>query len=71
MSLNLGFIVGGAITVETVFSIPGIGLLTTDALEIPDIPVLQGCFFILSAAVVFANLISNLLYGVLDPRVRI
>jgi peptide/nickel transport system permease protein len=71
VSLNLGFIVSGAITIETVFSIPGLGLLTTDALRIPDIPMLQGTFFIFSAAVVFANLVSNLLYGFLDPRVRL
>ena len=71
VSLNLGFIVGGAITIETVFSIPGLGLLTTDALRIPDIPMLQGTFFVFSAAVVIANLASNLLYGWLDPRVRI
>jgi peptide/nickel transport system permease protein len=71
VSLNLGFIVSGAITIETVFSIPGLGLLTTDALRIPDIPMLQGTFFVFSASVVIANLISNLLYGVLDPRVRL
>jgi peptide/nickel transport system permease protein len=71
VSLNLGFVVGGAITVETVYSIPGLGLLTYDALRVPDVPMLQGTFFFFSAAVVFANLISNLLYGVLDPRVRI
>jgi peptide/nickel transport system permease protein len=71
VSLNLGYVVGGAITVETVFSIPGLGLLSTDALRIPDIPVLQGTFVLFSAAVVFFNLVSNLLYGLLDPRVRI
>lgn len=71
VSLNLGFVVSGAITIETVFSIPGLGLLTTDALRIPDVPMLQGTFFVFSAAVVVANLISNLLYGWLDPRVRL
>jgi peptide/nickel transport system permease protein len=71
VALNLGFVVGGAITIETVFSIPGIGLLTTEALSIPDFPVLQGTFLVLSAAVIFANLIANLLYGWLDPRVRV
>jgi peptide/nickel transport system permease protein len=71
ISLNIGFIVGGAITVETLFGIPGLGLLTYDALQIPDLPMLQGTFFIISAAVVVANLVSNLLYGWLDPRVRI
>jgi peptide/nickel transport system permease protein len=68
--LNLGFIVGGAITIETVFSIPGLGLLTTEALEVPDYPVLQGTFLFFSIAVILANLVSNLLYGWLDPRVR-
>ncbi|MGH3477293.1 MAG: ABC transporter permease, partial [Nocardioidaceae bacterium] len=67
--LNLGFIVGGAITIETVFSIPGLGLLTTEALEVPDYPVLQGTFLFFSIAVILANLVSNLLYGWLDPRV--
>jgi peptide/nickel transport system permease protein len=71
ISLNLGFVVGGAITIETVFSIPGLGLLTYDALRVPDVPMLQGTFFVFSAAVVMANLVANLLYGALDPRVRI
>jgi len=71
VSLNLGFVVSGAITIETVFSIPGLGLLTTDALRIPDIPMLQGTFLVFSAAVVIANLISNILYAYLDPRVRV
>jgi peptide/nickel transport system permease protein len=68
--LNLGFVVGGAITIETVFSIPGLGLLTTEALDVPDYPVLQGTFLVFSVAVILANLIANLLYGWLDPRVR-
>ena len=71
VSLNLGFIVSGAITIETVFSIPGLGLLTTDALRIPDYPMLQGTFLFFSAAVIVANLMANLLYGWLDPRVRV
>ena len=59
-SLNLGFVVSGAITIETVFSIPGLGLLTTEALAIPDYPVLQGTFLVSSAAVIVANLVANL-----------
>ena len=70
ISLNLGFVVAGAITIETVFSIPGLGLLSTEALEVPDYWVLQGAFLVASAGVVFANLVANLLYGWLDPRVR-
>jgi peptide/nickel transport system permease protein len=70
IALNIGFVVSGAITVETVFSIPGLGLLSTDAIGVPDFWVLQGTFLVASAAVIFANLIANLIYGWLDPRVR-
>jgi peptide/nickel transport system permease protein len=70
VALNIGFVVTGAITVETVFSIPGLGLLGTEALTVPDFWVLQGTFLIASAAVIGANLATNLVYGLLDPRVR-
>ncbi|WP_432478582.1 ABC transporter permease [Nocardioides sp. GXQ0305] len=70
VALNIGFVVTGAITVETVFSIPGLGLLGTEALAVPDFWVLQGTFLIASAAVIGANLVTNLVYGLLDPRVR-
>jgi peptide/nickel transport system permease protein len=69
-ALNIGFVVSGAITIETVFSIPGLGLLTSEALSIPDYWVLQGAFLVASGAVILANLGANLLYGLLDPRVR-
>jgi peptide/nickel transport system permease protein len=68
-ALNLGFIVSGAITVETVFSWPGLGLLTYDAINSNDYPLLQGLFLVFSAAVIFANLAADMLLGVLDPRV--
>lgn len=70
IGLDLAFAVGGAITVETVFSIPGLGLLTTEALRIPDIPLLQGSFLVFSAAVVLANLVVNFIYALQDPRVK-
>ncbi len=70
IAINIGFVVSGAITVETVFSIPGLGLLASEALEIPDYWVLQGAFLVASGAVILANLAANLLYGILDPRVR-
>jgi peptide/nickel transport system permease protein len=70
IALNIGFVVSGAITVETVFSIPGLGLLATEAIDVPDYWVLQGTFLIASAGVIVANLAANLLYGWLDPRVR-
>jgi peptide/nickel transport system permease protein len=68
--LNLGFIVSGAITIETVFSWPGLGLLSYEALRTPDYPLLQGVFLLFSAAVIVANVIADLLYAYLDPRVR-
>ena len=68
--LSLGFVVTGAITVETVFSWPGLGLLTYEALRGPDIPLLQAIFLMFSIAVIVANLIAELLYVTFDPRVR-
>ena len=70
VALSLGFVVTGAITIETVFSIPGLGLLATEALSVPDYWVLQGTFLVASVGVILANLAANLVYGLLDPRVR-
>jgi peptide/nickel transport system permease protein len=69
IALNLGFTVAGAIQVETVFSLPGLGLLTVDAVARRDYPVLQGAFLLLAVSVVVANLLAELVYGWLDPRV--
>ena len=69
IALSFGFLVGGAILVEAVFSYPGIGLVTYDAVFDRDYPVLQGCFLILTVSVVLANLIADLLYFKLDPRI--
>ncbi|MGW5645826.1 ABC transporter permease [Saccharopolyspora sp. NPDC003752] len=68
--LRLGLVVGGAITVETVFSWPGLGLLTYEALRVPDLPLLQGIFIVLAGSVVVMNVLADVLYRVLDPRVR-
>jgi peptide/nickel transport system permease protein len=68
--LSLGFIFAGAITVEYVFSWPGLGLLTVDAINDQDFPMLQGLFLLFSGAVIVANLIADLLYAYIDPRVR-
>lgn len=67
--LNLGFVIGGAITVEYVFSWPGLGLLTAEALRGPDIPLLQAVFLLFSLGVIVFTLLADLLYAVLDPRV--
>src|SRR5215472_3874644 len=68
--LNLGFVISGAITTETVFSWPGLGLASYYALNYPDYPVLEGAFLLFSAAVIAANLIADVLLTVFDPRVR-
>jgi peptide/nickel transport system permease protein len=68
--LNLGFVISGAITTETVFSWPGLGRLSYVALNAPDYPTLEGTFLLFSAAVIVANLIGDLLLTVFDPRVR-
>lgn len=68
--LNLGFLVGGATVIETVFSYPGIGTLLYQAVLNRDYPVLQGAFLMLTVSVIFANVLSDAAYPLLDPRVR-
>ncbi len=70
IAINLGYVVAGAITLEVVFNWPGLGTLSVEALETLDYPVLQGVFLLLSVSVVLANLVADLIYGLLDPRVR-
>ncbi len=70
IALNLGFTVAGAIQIETVFSWPGLGLTIYEAVGRRDYPVLQGAFLIIAVSVIFANLVADLLYSYLDPRVR-
>jgi ABC-type dipeptide/oligopeptide/nickel transport system permease component len=69
-ALSLGFIIGGFITVEYVFSYPGIGLAIVEAIEQRDYPLLQGAFLLLAISVIVFNLIADLLYFKLDPRVK-
>lgn len=68
-ALSLGFIMGGAITIEYVFSYPGVGLTAVEAINQRDWPVLQGIFLLITVTVILANLVADLLYFVLDPRV--
>ncbi|MFD3571157.1 ABC transporter permease [Streptomyces sp. NPDC058667] len=68
--MQLGTVLGGAITVETVYSWPGLGLLSYQALKVPDLPLLQGTFIVFSASVILMNLLADVVYRFLDPRVR-
>ncbi len=70
IAINLGFTVAGAIQIETVFSWPGLGGAVYEALERRDYPVLQGVFLLIAISVVLANLIADLTYSFLDPRVQ-
>jgi peptide/nickel transport system permease protein len=67
---SFGFVLGGAIIVEEVFSWPGLGQLTYQAIGSFDYPVIQAVFLLSSAAVIVFNLIADILYGYLDPRIR-
>jgi peptide/nickel transport system permease protein len=68
--LSFGFVLGGAVVIETVYSWPGLGLLTYDAIRTLDYPVIQGVFLVASVAVIVANLVADMAYGYLDPRIR-
>lgn len=70
IGLSLGYLVGGVILLETVFSWPGIGYATYQAVIQRDYPMLQGSFLVLTISVVFFNLLTDLLYFRLDPRIR-
>lgn len=68
--MHIGGLIAGALTVETVFSWPGLGKLTFEAISGPDLPLLQGTFVVFSAAIIIMNLLADLVYRQLDPRVR-
>jgi peptide/nickel transport system permease protein len=70
LGLHLGWIFGGSVIVETVFSIPGIGFLMVTSIFCQDYAVVQSCTLIFAVMVIFANLIVDISYGWLDPRIK-
>jgi peptide/nickel transport system permease protein len=70
IAINVGYVIAGAITAEIVFNWPGIGTLTVVALDARDYPVLQAIFLLVAVSVVLANFAADIIYGLLDPRVR-
>jgi len=68
--LRVGFMVGGSILTETVFSYPGIGLLLYGAVTGLDYPLIQGAFFVLALTVIVSTLVADILYTFLDPRIK-
>ena len=69
-ALALGFIVGGTLVMEMVFSYPGVGLLLLNATNAKDYALMQGIFLVLVLAVLAANILADIAYAILDPRVR-
>ncbi len=71
MILNVAFLFGGAVVTETIYSWPGMGLLFINAITQADYPVIMAIVSFLSVVIVFANIVADMLYGLLDPRVRL
>jgi peptide/nickel transport system permease protein len=70
LGLQLGTLLGGAVITETVFAWPGIGQLMVEAIQARDYPLVQACILIISLAYVIVNMLTDLLYAWLDPRIR-
>jgi ABC-type dipeptide/oligopeptide/nickel transport system permease component len=71
VGLQLGTLLSGAVLVEYVFSLPGVGRLALDAVLQRDYPMVQGTVLVIASLFILTNLLVDILYGVLDPRVRV
>jgi len=71
VSVQVGYLVGGLLVVETLFAYPGIGQLTLESATGHDLPTLEACVLMIAIIYCFANLIADLAYGILNPRVRL
>jgi peptide/nickel transport system permease protein len=71
LGLNLGLLLGGAVLTETIFSWPGLGRYVVDSLMARDYAAVQGCILVFAALMAFINLIVDLVYVLLDPRIRV
>jgi len=70
LGLDLGYIVGGSVVIEHVFARPGIGDMMLRAIYSRDFPVLQGSMFVLALAIILSNITADVLYTLIDPRIR-
>lgn len=70
LGLQVGRLIGGSVVIETIFALPGLGRLAADAIFFRDFPALLGVVSVLAIAVFVSNLVTDLLYSVLDPRIR-
>ena len=71
LGIQLGYLIGGAVVVENVFTLPGIGALAVSAIGNRDYPLIQGITLVIAIGFVLINLVVDLLYAVLDPRIRV
>src|SRR5687768_1425468 len=71
LAISVGFIVGGSVLLETLFTYQGVGFLLARSISERDYPVMQGVFLVITISVVFANLLADYVYGWLDPRIRL
>jgi peptide/nickel transport system permease protein len=71
IGLQFGALLGGAVVIEQIFSLPGMGRLGLDAIFMRDFPVVQGVVLVITLSYLLVNLLIDLLYGILDPRIRL
>jgi len=71
IGLQLGTLLAGAVITETVFSWPGVGLLTIEAIQSRDYPLVQACVLLIAGSYVLVNMLTDVLYTVIDPRIRV
>ncbi len=70
LGLQMGTLLAGAIITESIFSWPGLGRLTIQAINARDYPLVQGCVLTIAVTYILINLVTDLLYSVVDPRIR-
>ncbi|TDE37727.1 ABC transporter permease [Nonomuraea mesophila] len=70
LALSLGLLLGGAVFIERIFNYPGLGLLLLDSITMRDYALMGGAFLLITAAIIVANILADLFYSVIDPRVR-
>jgi peptide/nickel transport system permease protein len=71
LGIQLGALLGGAVITETVFNWPGLGTLLVESIQRRDYPMVQGCVLLISLCYVVINLLTDLLYARIDPRIRL
>ena len=71
MAMQVAGMLSGAVMTETIFSIPGLGRITVDAIKNRDMPLLQGATIFAATLIIIGNLIADITYSLLDPRIRV